>query len=221
MSKQENFKRIAEVGIIPVVRAASSKQALQATEALSAGGIPIVEITMTVPDAIDVIAKLTRAGNAILVGAGTILDAATAERCIDAGAQFVVSPGFDPDTVKAANRRGVLIMAGALTPSEVIAAWNAGSDLVKIFPCDSVGGAKYIKSLKGPLPQIPMVPTGGVNLNTVGDLIRAGSEAVGVGGELVSKNALNSGDLAPITEAATKFVAAVRGARQDANPTAS
>jgi len=215
MTKQEVADRIVEIGIVPVVRASSPKQAAQAAAAVCAGGIPIVEITMTVPGAIEVIAQLaTTVGSQVLIGAGTVLDAETAQRCLDAGAQFLVSPGFDPDTVKLANRLGKLIMAGALTPTEVIAAWKAGSDFVKIFPCGSVGGANYIKALKAPLPQVPMVPTGGINLNTAADFIRAGSAALGVGGELVSASALESGNTNGITQAAQSYVAAVRDARR-------
>jgi 2-dehydro-3-deoxyphosphogluconate aldolase/(4S)-4-hydroxy-2-oxoglutarate aldolase len=188
---------------------------MQAAEAVCAGGIPIVEVTMTVPGAIDVIAELARiSGNEVLIGAGTVLDAATAQRCLDAGAQFLVSPGFDAETVKLANRLGKLIMAGALTPTEVIAAWKTGSDFVKIFPCGTVGGAKYIKALKGPLPQVPMVPTGGVNLNTAAEFIQAGSAALGIGGELVSAAALKSGNTKEITDAAKQYVAIVAEARR-------
>lgn len=199
---------------MPVVRASSAKQAMRAAEAVCAGGIPIVEITMTVPGAIEVIAQLSKSmASEVLIGAGTVLDAATAERCIDAGAEFIVSPGFDFETVKFAKRADKLMMAGALTPTEVIAAWKAGSDFVKIFPCGTIGGAKYIKALKAPLPQIPMVPTGGVNLNTAADFIVAGAAALGIGGELVSASALESGDTAPIVEAAQEFVSIVRNAR--------
>ena len=199
---------------MPVVRASSAKQAMRAAEAVCAGGIPIVEITMTVPGAIEVIVQLSKSmASEVLIGAGTVLDAATAERCIDAGAEFIVSPGFDFETVKFAKRAGKLMMAGALTPTEVIAAWKAGSDFVKIFPCGTIGGAKYIKALKAPLPQIPMVPTGGVNLNTAADFILAGAAALGIGGELVSASALESGDTAPIVAAAQEFVAIVRNAR--------
>jgi 2-dehydro-3-deoxyphosphogluconate aldolase / (4S)-4-hydroxy-2-oxoglutarate aldolase len=199
---------------VPVVRASSAKQAMRAAEAVCAGGIPIVEITMTVPGAIEVIVQLSKSmASEVLIGAGTVLDAATAERCIDAGAEFIVSPGFDFETVKFAKRAGKLMMAGALTPTEVIAAWKAGSDFVKIFPCGTIGGAKYIKALKAPLPQIPMVPTGGVNLNTAADFILAGAAALGIGGELVSASALESGDTAPIVEAAQEFVSIVRNAR--------
>ena len=202
---------------MPVVRASSAKQAMLAAEAVCAGGISIVEVTMTVPSAIEVIAELSKnMGSEVLIGAGTVLDADTAQRCIDAGAEFVVSPGFDLETVRSVNRTGKLMMAGALTPSEVIAAWKAGSDFVKIFPCGAVGGAKYIKALKGPLPQIPMIPTGGVNLTTAADFILAGAAALGIGGELVSASALESGDLAPIVEAARGFVSIVRNARKSA-----
>ncbi|HEX4002963.1 MAG TPA: bifunctional 4-hydroxy-2-oxoglutarate aldolase/2-dehydro-3-deoxy-phosphogluconate aldolase [Candidatus Acidoferrales bacterium] len=214
MTKDAVRKRIIEIGIIPVVRVSSAKHAFTAAEALCAGGIPIVEITMTVPGAIELIAQLAKAGDAMLIGAGTVLDVDTAERCIDAGSQFIVSPGLDVATVIASKARGILMMAGALTPSEILAAWNAGSDFVKVFPCDAVGGARYIKSVKGPLPHIPLVPTGGVNLANLADLIRAGAEAVGVGGELVSKAALSAGKLDEITAAAAKYVAAVHEARQ-------
>lgn len=214
MTKQEVAKRIAEIGIVPVVRAGSAKQGMLAAEAVCAGGIPVVEMTMTVPGAIDLIAELAKSmGSDVLIGAGTVLDAGTAQRCIDAGAQFLVSPGFDLETVKLANRLEKLILAGGLTPTEVITAWKAGSDLVKIFPCGTVGGAKYIKALKAPLPHIPMIPTGGVNLNTAAEFIQAGSAALGIGGELVSASALKSGNTGEIVETARKFVAIVRETR--------
>jgi 2-dehydro-3-deoxyphosphogluconate aldolase/(4S)-4-hydroxy-2-oxoglutarate aldolase len=218
MTKEENRKRIAEVGIIPVVRASSAHQALLAVEAIRAGGISIVEVTMTVPGAIEVIGQLAKtAGSDVLVGAGTVLDAKTAQQCLDAGAEFLVSPGFDAQTVKFAREKGILVIPGALTPTEIIMAWNAGGDLIKIFPCGTVGGAKYIKALKGPLPQVPMIPTGGVNLDTAADFILAGAEALGVGGELVSSSALKSGKTNEITDAARRFVAIVREARQRNN----
>lgn len=211
MTNSEVRARIIEIGIVPVVRAGSSREARLAVDAVCAGGIPIAEITMTVPGAIDVIADLIRdMGRDILVGAGTVLDAETARLCLKAGAQFIVSPGFDSGIVSLVKRSGKLMMAGALTPTEVITAWKAGSDFVKIFPCGTAGGAKYIKALKGPLPQVSMVPTGGVNLDTAADLIRAGADALGVGGELVSAEALGSGRVDVITDAARKFVAVVR-----------
>lgn len=215
MTKEENHKRIADVGIIPVVRASSAHQALLAVEAIRAGGISIVEVTMTVPGAIEVIGQLAKtAGSDVLIGAGTVLDAKTAQQCLDAGAEFLVSPGFDAQTVKFAREKGILVIPGALTPTEIIMAWNAGGDLIKIFPCGAVGGANYIKALKGPLPQVPVIPTGGVNLDTAADFILAGAEALGVGGELVSASALKSGKTNQITEAARRFVAIVREARQ-------
>ncbi|MGD0975878.1 MAG: bifunctional 4-hydroxy-2-oxoglutarate aldolase/2-dehydro-3-deoxy-phosphogluconate aldolase [Candidatus Korobacteraceae bacterium] len=214
MTKAEITKKIVDIGVVPVVRASSAAQAIAAAEAVCAGGISVVEVTMTVPGAVEVIAQLVKTmSSAVLVGAGTVLNADSARRCLDAGAQFLVSPGFDLETVKFANGKGVLIIAGALTPTEVITAWNAGSDFVKIFPCGNVGGAKYIKALKGPLPQIPMIPTGGVNLNTAAEFIQAGSAALGIGGELILAAALKSGNMREITELAKQYVSIVREAR--------
>ena len=214
MTKAEITKKIVDIGVVPVVRASSAAQAIAAAEAVCAGGISVVEVTMTVPGAVEVIAQLVKTmSSAVLVGAGTVLNADSARRCLDAGAQFLVSPGFDLETVKFANGKGVLIMAGALPPTEVITAWNAGSDFVKIFPCGNVGGAKYIKALKGPLPQIPMIPTGGVNLNTAAEFIQAGSAALGIGGELILAAALKSGNMREITELAKQYVSIVREAR--------
>lgn len=190
MTEEEVSRRIVEIGIVPVVRASSPERALIAARAVCAGGIPIIELTMTVPGALDVIAELKRTlGEDILIGAGTVLTAKAATQCLKAGAEFLVSPGFDRPTVRLAKREGVSIMAGALTPTETITAWNAGADFVKIFPCGNVGGPSYIKALKAALPQIPMVPTGGVNRATAADYLKAGASAVGVGGELVSGSA--------------------------------
>jgi 2-dehydro-3-deoxyphosphogluconate aldolase/(4S)-4-hydroxy-2-oxoglutarate aldolase len=214
VDKQKVRSRIEEIGIIPVVRASSQREAHIAAEAVCKGGIPIVEITMTCPGAIEVIRELAKsAGSGILIGAGTVLDAADARRCLDAGAQFLVSPGFNRATVDLAIREATLIMAGALTPTEIIEAWTAGSDLVKVFPCGQVGGAKYIKALRGPLPQIPLVPTGGVNLSTATDFIEAGAAALGIGGELVQHEALKSNKPEMIVEAARKFLEIVANAR--------
>jgi 2-dehydro-3-deoxyphosphogluconate aldolase / (4S)-4-hydroxy-2-oxoglutarate aldolase len=216
MTREETRKRIIEIGIVPVVRAASAKQALMAAEAVCAGGIPVVEVTMTVPGAVDVIAELARkASKDLLIGAGTVLDAQAGRQCLDAGAQFLVSPGFDLATLELAHREDKLMMAAGLTPNEVIAAWKAGSDFVKVFPCGSVGGPKYIQALRGPLPQIPLVPTGGVNLNTAAEFVRAGAAALGVGGELVQSNALKSGNTTVITDNARKFVEILTQARAE------
>src|SRR3984893_1442609 len=210
MDKQEVRDRIAEIGIVPVVRASSPHEARIAAEAVCEGGIPIVEITMTVPGAIDVIRELTKGrASDVLVGAGTVLNAEATRRCRDAGAQFLVSPGLNLKTVELAVREEKLIMAGALTPTEVITAWEAGSDFVKVFPCGQVGGAKYIKALKGPLPHIPLVPTGGVNLGTAAELIEAGAAALGIGSELVPPDALKSGNAEVIIENARTFLPTV------------
>lgn len=164
---------------------------------------------MTVPGAIGVIVELSRSmGGELLIGAGTVLDPETARQCLDAGAQFIVSPGFVAETVRFLTQAGVLVMAGALTPTEVIAAWSAGSDFVKIFPCGSVGGPSYIKALKAALPQIPMIPTGGVNLTTAGPFLKAGAAAIGIGGELITP------DHAAITPLARQYVSIVEAARE-------
>jgi 2-dehydro-3-deoxyphosphogluconate aldolase/(4S)-4-hydroxy-2-oxoglutarate aldolase len=215
MTKNQAAARIVEIGIVPVIRASSAQLAIRAADAVCAGGIPIVEMTMTVPGAIEAIAQLAKSvGSEVLIGAGTVLDSQTAKQCIDAGAEFIVSPGFDLETVQTVSRLGKLMMAGALTPTEVISAWKAGSDFVKVFPCGAVGGAKYIKALQAPLPQIPMIPTGGVNMETAADFIRAGAAALGFGSELVSAAALNSGDTRDITAAAREYVEIVREARR-------
>jgi 2-dehydro-3-deoxyphosphogluconate aldolase / (4S)-4-hydroxy-2-oxoglutarate aldolase len=215
-AKNQIAARITEIGIIPVIRASSAQLAIRAADAVCAGGITVIELTMTVPGAIEVIAQLVRSvGSKVLIGAGTVLDSQTAQQCIDAGAEFVVSPGFDLETVRTVKAAGKLMMAGALTPTEVITAWKAGSDFVKVFPCGNVGGAKYIKALKAPLPDVPLVPTGGVNLETAADFIRAGAAALGIGGELVLPSALSSGNSGEITEAARKYLAIVREARQN------
>jgi 2-dehydro-3-deoxyphosphogluconate aldolase/(4S)-4-hydroxy-2-oxoglutarate aldolase len=214
MDKEPVRKRILEIGILPVVRASSASEARMATEALIAGGIACVEITMTVPGAIDVIRELSASiGDRVVIGAGTVLDAQTAAKCVDAGAQFLVSPGFDEATVAWAVEHKILIIPGALTPTEVITAWRAGAYFVKVFPCSNVGGAKYIKALRGPLPQVPLIPTGGVNLDTAADFLKAGSAALGVGGELVLADALKTKQPERITELARKYVAIVKEVR--------
>jgi 2-dehydro-3-deoxyphosphogluconate aldolase/(4S)-4-hydroxy-2-oxoglutarate aldolase len=215
MNKQKVRDRILEIGIVPVVRASSAREARMAADAVCDGGIPIVEITMTVPGAVDVIRELSKsAGSDVLIGAGTVLSAEAARRCLDAGAQFLVSPGLNLKTVEFAGREDKLIMAGALTPTEVITAWEAGADFVKVFPCGQVGGAKYIKALKGPFPEVPLVPTGGVNLTTAAEFIEAGAAALGIGGELVQADALRSNKPEIIVENARKFLAIVKQTRE-------
>ena len=214
MTKAETAARLLEVGIIPVVRALSPAQAFAAAEAVCKGGIPVVEVTMTVPGAVEVIAQLAKSmGDEVLIGAGTVLDADGARRCLDAGAQFLVSPGFADDMVQAGVAAGVPVVAGALTPTEIMAATRAGADFIKVFPCAQVGGPAYIKALRGPFPHTPLIPTGGVNLNTAADFLRAGAAALGVGGELVERFALESGRTEVIVENARRLVAVVQQTR--------
>jgi 2-dehydro-3-deoxyphosphogluconate aldolase/(4S)-4-hydroxy-2-oxoglutarate aldolase len=214
MDKKSVRDRIVQVGIVPVVRASSAREALIAAQAVCEGGIPIVEITMTVPGAVEVIRDLAKSNSAgVLLGAGTVLDAETARRCRDAGAQFLVSPALNTETIEFAVKEQMLMMAGALTPTEIVKAWKAGADFVKVFPCGQVGGAKYIKALKGPLPQIPLVPTGGVDLSTAAEFLEAGAEALGIGSELVNAEALKLGNAEAIVENAKKFAAIVKSTR--------
>lgn len=202
--------RIREVGILPVVRASSSEEALAVVEAIRAGGIPILEITMTVPGAVKIIAELA---DQALIGAGSVLDAETARACIDAGARFIVSPALDIPTIELCRRLNVPVFPGALTPTEIVTAWRAGANAVKVFPASAVGGASYLKSVKAPLPQIELIPTGGVSVKTVPDFIAAGAFALGVGADLVNLEALRRGDAAAITAKAREYVAAVIAAR--------
>ena len=214
MSKAAVLQTIREIGIIPVVRAQSAAEAMQAIDAIRAGGISILEITMTVPGAVGVIEEVTkRYGDDALVGAGTVLDGETARACIRAGARFVVSPALNLETISVCRGEGVVVMPGALTPTEVVQAWFAGADFVKVFPAGAVGGASYIKSLKAPLPQIDLVPTGGVSLKTAADFIKAGASALGVGADLVDLKAIREGQQQLITERAREFVKIVAEAR--------
>jgi len=213
MRKQEVRSIIEKVGIVPVVRASSAEEARFAADCVAKGGVPIVEITMTVPGAVEVIRELVKSMPQVLVGAGTVLNEGSVRQCADAGAQFLVTPGFDALTVAAARKLDLLIMAGALTPSEIMAASASGADFVKVFPCGSLGGPKYIQALRGPFPKVPFVPTGGVNVETAADYIRAGAAALGVGGEMVSKDALKARDGDVISKLAALFVDLVRDAR--------
>src|SRR5437899_1362302 len=213
MTKSEIIQRIRDIGVIPVVRASSPEEAIQAVEAIKAGGLPLLEITMTVPGALQVIEELVRRFDDAIVGAGSVLDADTARACIDAGAQFIVSPALDPETIACCRELDVAVMPGALTPTEIVMAWNAGADLVKVFPAGAMGGASYIKSIKAPLPQIDLVPTGGVTLANAAGFIEAGAAAIGVGADLVDVKAIRAGQPEKVTEAARAYVEAVRTAR--------
>jgi len=214
MTRADVRKRIEDVGIVPVIRATSPAEARFAAEAIWHGGISIAEITMTVPGALEVISDLVRTTPEVLVGAGTVLNPDAAKRCLDAGAKFLVSPGLNLKTIELAVREGVPIMAGALTPTEVITAWEAGADFVKVFPCSQVGGPSYIRALKGPLPDVPLVPTGGVSLDTAADFLVAGAVALGVGGELLQKEALKTRNAETLRTLAAKFVSIVKSIRQ-------
>ena len=214
MKKSEVVQTIRDVGIIPVVRAQSADEAMMAIDAIREGGISLLEITMTVPGAVGVIEKVSqRYGADALVGAGTVLDGETARACIEAGAKFVVSPALNPETIEMCKRHDVAVLPGALTPTEVVQAWTAGADFVKVFPAGAVGGASYLKALKAPLPQIELVPTGGVSLKTAADFIKAGASALGVGADLVDLKALREGQQKIITERAREYVKIVREAR--------
>jgi 2-dehydro-3-deoxyphosphogluconate aldolase/(4S)-4-hydroxy-2-oxoglutarate aldolase len=215
MSQSEVLRRISEVGVVPVVRAASAAEAIQVVEAIRSGGLSILEITMTVPGAVKVIEELAnRYGDDVLVGAGTVLDPDTARDCILAGARFVVSPALNVNTIEFCRRSSIAIFPGSLTPTEVVTAWQAGADAVKIFPCGAVGGAKYLASLKAPLPQIEMIPTGGVSLATAAGFIAAGALALGVGADLVDLKAIRAGEPEKVAEAARAYIAAVADARR-------
>jgi 2-dehydro-3-deoxyphosphogluconate aldolase/(4S)-4-hydroxy-2-oxoglutarate aldolase len=213
---EEVVRKIGEVGIVPVIRAKSPSIACLAAEAVSAAGIPIVEITMTVPDATQVIQRVVKEfGKDVLTGAGTVTTADQARACLDAGAQFLVSPGFSPGVFEVAASRDVLAVPGVLTPTEVMLAQEANAALLKVFPCGNLGGPRYLKALKGPFPKARMVPTGGITLANVNEYISAGAFAVGVGSELVNEEALNQGKSLAVTECARQFLQAVRQARAD------
>ena len=208
MSVETIVRRIGEIGIIPVIRAAHATEALRAVEAIHAGGISIVEITMTVPDAPRVLRDVASTNSEFLIGAGTVLNAKQAEICIDAGARFLISPGLAPEVIRVAAKHGVLAIPGAFTPSEVMAAMEFGLDVIKIFPCGSGGGPSHIKALKGPFPNCRFIPTGGVSLKNAEEYLAAGAFALGIGGELADLAALRRNESHKVTEAA-KLLAAI------------
>jgi 2-dehydro-3-deoxyphosphogluconate aldolase/(4S)-4-hydroxy-2-oxoglutarate aldolase len=216
MTIEAVISRIQEIGIVPVVRAASFAEARSAVDAICAGGIPVVEITMTVPDAPSVIREVVRHyGNKVLTGAGTVVTEKQAEVSIEAGAEFLMSPGLSLPMLRTAAGRGVLAIPGALTPTEVIQALDAGAGLVKIFPCGSVGGPKYLKALRAPFPEASFIPTGGVNLSNAADYIAAGAFALGVGADLVDLTAIRNNDSKKIVDMARALGDAVRLARSN------
>src|SRR5437588_9999381 len=214
MTKQQILSFITDIGIVPVVRTSTAEGAIKAIEAIYRGGVRAAEITMTVPGAIRVLEKLAdHFGDKLMLGAGTVLDPETARACMLAGAQFFVTPALRVSTIEMAKRYSKVICPGALTPTEVLTAWEAGADVVKVFPCGNVGGAKYIKALKGPFPQIQMIPTGGVNLETAGEFLKAGACAVAVGGELVDAASIKEGRFDVIEDRARQYLAVIAKAR--------
>ncbi|MGA2333893.1 MAG: bifunctional 4-hydroxy-2-oxoglutarate aldolase/2-dehydro-3-deoxy-phosphogluconate aldolase [Terriglobales bacterium] len=213
MNKQEVRRRIEEVGIIPSIRVSSTDDALFAAEAVSRGGIPIVEVTLTVPEATKVISHVVQRVPEMIVGAGSVLDAETARRCLDAGANFLSSDGLDPETVKFAVTEDVVIIPGTLTPTDVIAAWKLGSDFVKVVPCGHVGGDTYIRALKAMFPNVPLIAAGGVNQRTAFNFIAAGAVALGIGGELIPREAIRRRQPDRIAELARRFTNAISSAR--------
>jgi 2-dehydro-3-deoxyphosphogluconate aldolase/(4S)-4-hydroxy-2-oxoglutarate aldolase len=214
MDKAQVLAGIKAGGLVPVIRTPTAEDALAISEALQAASLASLEITLTIPNALEVIRTLSkRFGDKLLVGAGTVLDATAAAACIDAGATFIVSPGLDVETVAYCRKAGVAVLPGALTPTEIIAAWKAGADIVKVFPASAVGGAAYLKAVKGPLPHIEMLPTGGVSVETAASFIKAGACALGVGGDLVDLEALRAGRGEQIAEKARAYIEIVRKAR--------
>lgn len=205
MTKIEVLANLKKIGLVPVLRAESVDKALALAEAIAAGGVTVLEITMTVPGAIQVMRKLAETRPDILIGAGTVLDPETARMCILEGAQFVVSPALNLRTIEMCHRYSIAVLPGALTPTEIVTAWQAGADVVKVFPASSMGGASYLKSIKAPLPQVELIPTGGVSLATAEDFLRAGAFALGVGADLVDPKAAPE----TITENARKYLAIV------------
>jgi 2-dehydro-3-deoxyphosphogluconate aldolase/(4S)-4-hydroxy-2-oxoglutarate aldolase len=210
MRKEEVLKSLRQIGLVPVLRAESVDKALALAEAIAAGGVTVLEITMTVPGAIQVMRKLAEQRPDILIGAGTVLDAETARMCILEGAKFVVSPALNLQTIEMCHRYSIAVLPGALTPTEIVTAWQAGADVVKVFPASAMGGAKYLTALKGPLPQVELIPTGGVSLVTAAEFLSAGAFALGVGSDLVDAKAMAAGKPEVITETARKYLAIVK-----------
>lgn len=215
MEKALVLRTLREIGVVPVLRAVSAEKALALATAIAAGGVTVLEVTMTVPGAMGVMRRLAEERPDILIGAGTVLDAETARMCILEGAQFVVSPALDEKTIDLCHRYSVAVLPGALTPTEIVRAWQAGADVVKVFPASAMGGAKYLKSLKAPLPQVELIPTGGVSHGTARELLEAGAYALGVGADLVNAQAMKAGRPELVTESAARYLAIVREFHED------
>ena len=217
MHKSQAVASILDVGIVPIVRADSAEKAIQAARAIHRGGVRALEVTMTVPGALKVLEKVAdEIGDAVILGAGTVLDPETARACMLAGAEFFVTPALNLKTVEICKRYSKAVLPGVLTPTEVMTAWDAGADMVKIFPCGNMGGPSYIKALKAPLPQVLMVPTGGVNLDNTAEFFKAGASAVAVGADICNTKAMAEGRYDEIEKKARAFLSAVAGYRQAA-----
>jgi len=214
MDKVQVLQTLQEIGLVPVLRAESVEKAMALATAIAAGGVTVLEVTMTVPGAMQVMRRLAEERPDILIGAGTVLDPETARMCILEGAKFVVSPALNLKTIEMCHRYSIPVLPGALTPTEVVTAWQAGADVIKVFPANALGGAKYLKSLKAPLPQIELIPTGGVSLATAAEFLEAGAFALGVGADLVDPKAMAEGKPELVTESARKYLAIVKSFRQ-------
>jgi 2-dehydro-3-deoxyphosphogluconate aldolase/(4S)-4-hydroxy-2-oxoglutarate aldolase len=210
MDKAAVLKSLREIGLVPVLRASSVNKALDLAAAISEGGVTVLEVTMTVPGAIEVMRRLASDRPDLLIGAGTVLDAETARMCILEGAKFVVSPALNLGTIEMCHRYSVAVLPGALTPTEIITAWEAGADVVKVFPASAMGGAKYLKALKGPLPHVEMIPTGGVSISTAAEFLDAGAFALGVGSDLVDAKAMAEGRAHVVTDTARNYLKVVK-----------
>ena len=213
MSAHADLQRVLDGGIVAILRAPGGELLVDVAEALHAGGIDVIEITFTVPRALEIVSALRdKLGDRVLIGAGTVLDAETARAAMLAGAEFIVTPVVSRPVIESCRRYDKLVMSGAFTPTEILTAWEAGSDIVKVFPAD-VGGPPYLKAIHGPLPHVRLLPTGGVNLQTLAEFVKAGASAVGLGTALVEKEALQNGDMQRIRDKAGQYVAAMRAAR--------
>lgn len=216
MTKPEVLAQMRELGLVPVLRASSVERAIALADAIAAGGVTCLEVTMTVPGAIEVMRRLAKDRPDILLGAGTVLDPETARMCILEGAQFVVSPALSLKTVEMCHRYSIAVLPGALTPTEIVTAWQAGADVVKVFPASAMGGASYLKSVKAPLPQVELIPTGGVLLTSANSFLQAGAFALGVGADLVDEKAIVEGRAATVTQNARKYLEVVQAFRASA-----
>jgi 2-dehydro-3-deoxyphosphogluconate aldolase/(4S)-4-hydroxy-2-oxoglutarate aldolase len=211
---KEALEKILQEGVVPVIRVASAAEAFEVAKAIHDGGITVIEVTFSVPGALDVMKEVTQKfGKEVLLGAGTVLDPETARAALLSGAKFIVTPTLNLEVIRMAKRYSAVVIPGTLTPTEILTAWEAGADLVKVFPISQVGGPAYIRALKGPLPHIPLVPTGGVNLQNAGDFIKAGAAAIAAGGELVDKKAVAEKRFSVIADNARQFLAEVKKAR--------